>query len=427
MTPTYNSPQWHAMLEQVRQHQNAARAKDQAYKAALKASNTPQTPPLFPLPDYEPPEPAPQIPQPVTARATTLQAPTITLNQFDQAFTIALETAQTQYAPFRHILGDVLYSFATVLRAAALIHNPKANAKATLCTMLPFKLVAELVGYSREYIYKLIGADTEAAKFFKRIIGWDAHVSSYWIGAVNADAQGAATQGAEPQAKPARAHDGTLFTTRPLPSSDHSSPVARFWDWRREWRDLFADVRDGRTVTAAIEQLNAIAPRAERRTAWSSHTTTDKNIKATLQIAKNFFYLSLTAFNTFLSVSSVCEPDKFHAVHDALVTPIPTTTDGRTAWAKNLATRVYQCVGDSKPDDMNGWLARAWTIAKSVVFGVGPAREVFLEALWVVLERSVSGTVKNLGAYFNSILKARGWESLEDATADLHLGMARAA
>jgi hypothetical protein len=419
MTPEYNSPEWHTLMAQVQQHHAERVRQNEAFKASLEGQSILKSlghsapiPTQYPLYEDSEPETLEPVPaQPTVTTRATLQTPTITLSSFDAAFQIALSTAEDQYFPYRQTLGDALYRFATVIRACALLYNTKAQSRAVLCAMLPFKFVAEFCGYSREYIYQQLRT-TEAGTLFKRLIAFDAHVSSYKIIPKNAP------EGADP----VRAHDGTLFTTRPTPCAANNPPKAAHWDWTRAWRDMYSDVRDGRTVANAIQSMNAIAPRAERRTWNSSHTQATKaNIKI-LQIAKDFFYLSLSSFNSLISVVSICEPERFEAVHDALNEPIPSTSDGRNMWVDRLAKRVYECVRDSKADDLNGWLARAWTIAKAVVYSVGPAREVFLEALWMVLSREVNGTVKNLGAYLNAVLKARGWESLEAECSKLRLG-----
>ena len=416
MTPAPNTPEWFAMLEQIRLHTLERQRHNQAFKASpegqaiLNGRTAAPTYHQTPLYDILEDEPVIELHHPVIARAT-LQAPTITLSTFEAAFQIALETAERQYFPYREILGEALYRFATVIRACALLYNTKAQSRASLSAMLPFKFVAEFCGYSREYIYQQLRTHAGAATF-KRLISWDAHVSSYKILRANA----------KDETDLVRAHDGTLFMTRPTLATQHDSPKAAHWDWTRAWRDMYADVRDGRTVTRAIQAMNAIAPRAERRLWSTSHTQTDKNIMLVMQIAKNFFYLSLTEFNSQINVSSICEPDAFQAVSHALNEPIPSTGDGRNMWVNRLANRIFEAVRDDSDADLKGWLARAWSIAKAVVYGVAPAREVFLEALWVVLSREQSGTVKNPGAYLNAVLKARGWQSLEDATAKLHLG-----
>jgi hypothetical protein len=294
--------------------------------------------------------------------------------------------------------------------------NSKAKAQATLCAMLPFRFIAEWIGYSREYLYKRLREDSEASKLFKRLIGFDAHVSSYFLPKKDSPDE------------TVRAFDGTLFATRATPTIHAKDiPRAAGWDWKREWRNLHSDVSNGRTVQQAIEQLNKLCPRAERRNTISSHTQSSKAVKAVFEIVKNFFYLSSTAFNTEINVNTVCEPDGFRAVQDAISEPVPNNGLGRSAWVQRLANSVYQCVGDSTERDMNGWLARAWTVAKAVVYDIGQAREVFLEALYTVLHQSTAGKVRNLGAYLNSVLKSRGWEMLEEATADVFIGAARTA
>ena len=422
MTPEYNTPEWHTLMAQVQKLHAERVRQDQAFKASPEGQSILKSfgqsaapiPTQYPLYDYQASEPETLEPVPaqstVTAR-TTLQAPTITLNSFDAAFQIALETAQTQYFPYRQTLGEALYRFATVIRACALLYNTRAASRACLSAMLPFKFLAEFCGYSREYIYQQLRTSTGAA-LFKRLVSFDAHVSSYKILKAKAKDENDLV----------RAHDGTLFMTRPTPCSQHDRPRAAHWDWTRVWRDMYADVRDGRTVTRAIQAMNAIATRAERKEWGTSHTQASKAIKETLQIAKNFFYLSLTDFNSLINVNSICEPDAFQAVNDALNEPIPSTGDGRNMWVNKLANRIYTAVRDDSEADRKGWLARAWSIAKAVVYGVAPAREVFLEALWVVMSREVDGTIKNMGAYLNAILKARGWQSLEDETEKLHLG-----
>ena len=345
----------------------------------------------------------------VTYKAEAARATMLKTDTFTQAFQAAERIALEQFEPFRADLRS-LFDLAVTVRACCLMFNPKALPRATLCAMVPLRFLIEaLDGRSSSYIYRLLRNSKEGA-FFKRLISFDAHISDHWI---------TAKKGATKD-QPARATNGTLFCSRPLPLPEGESPVPRYWDWRRHWRDLSADVRDGRTVSAVLAALSTARAALKEQ---GSDTQADKGKMLVIQSLKNFYYLSSTEFYTSKSVAIVCEPEKFACVQDALELPVPSSFDGRQAWVERIASLLYSAVHDTKLQDKQGWLAVAWTAAKALVFDAGRPAQIILEALYTTLNAQFEGReIRNLGAYTRKLMNEGGWTDLERVTDGLKLG-----
>ncbi len=434
MTPAPNTPEWQAMLEQVRQHQNAARAKDQAYKAQLKAQNQlfpqPQARPAInpqflesikanlrtDLPDEETPTSAVQQKLtifPSIERRDLRPDLTMNVDKFSQAWSMARGRALEQYSQYHKELG-CLFDLAVLLRTVTLMWNTKAKSNAILCGVLPFNVAAYLCGWSREHTYRLIRTKPEG-EFFKRLIGCEAWVSDYWI----------ASSGAA-DSEAARATGGTIYTTHPTPLPLGKSPRPRGADFKRVWRDMGKDIEAGRTASLLLEQAKTRKVNATDTADFASHgdkshTKRNKSNMSNILLIKQFFYLSLPVFSIEKIVVNVCDLESLNAVNDALEEPIPTRYRGRVAWVDRIANAISQALNDHH--SVEGWLAVAWTAAKAIVYHGIDAQKLIMEALvGTLVQQSSSGKVRNMGAYARKLLNGLDWQKLEKITEDLHLG-----
>ncbi len=332
----------------------------------------------------------------------------ITLDLFEQSFCRAERIAFEQYLPYEKALGRRLFSFAVRIRAICLLFNEKAKPNATLCGMIPFNVLAAVEGTSASYMYRI----AKENEMFQQLIHFDGWVSDYWIAKPSSDGQ---------EAKAHRANGGTLFVSRAAPVAG-STPKARGFDWQRTWRDMADDVSDGRTAGKLIEEFKKI--RATQEEKKGSHTYTHKSLKSEIQMLKHFYHLSLPIFIKRKSVENVCEPALFEAVTDALDAPIPTRGNARAEWCDRLASAICHALNDGH--SQKGWLAAAWTVAKSCVYGIGPAKEIMLGAIYDVMVRLYQGqTVKKAGGLARHLMNLNGWADLEAATAGLSLGRSK--
>ncbi len=427
MTPAPNTPEWQSMLEQLKAHHLERQKADKAYQAQLKQA------PLFTLPTRLNPEALnrikanlnPDLPdeeEPIKAvqqRLTIFPSierrdlrPDLTasVDKFSQAWSVARGHALAQYTQYYQDLG-CLFELAVLLRTVTLMWNPKAASQATLCGVLPFNVAAYCCGWSREHAYRLIRTKPEG-QFFKRLIGCEAWVSDYWIGASGAT-----------DSEAARATGGTIYTTRTTPMPTGQSPRPRSYDFKRTWRDMHLDVEAGRTASLLLEQAKTNQAK-QRDTATDdqmSHTKRNKDNMLFIMLIKNFFYLSLPAFTTEKIVVNVCDLESLNAVSDALESPIPTRYQGRVSWVNRIANQISQALNDHHSRD--GWLAVAWTAAKAIVYHGIDAQKLLMEALVATMaQQAESGKVRNMGAYARKLLNDSDWQKLEAITKDLHLG-----
>ncbi|NJK42998.1 MAG: hypothetical protein HC933_00870 [Pleurocapsa sp. SU_196_0] len=376
------------------------RAVDAMHKARLEHDQSPQlavAPKLFHVPVYDPPAPRLEVPTVTQKRQEAAAAPVV-LDEFTRAFQTALTTARGQYEGYANQLGS-LFELATTIRATCLMFTPKAQARATLCAMVPMRfLVAAFDGRSREYVYRLLRSSAEGA-FFKRLISFAGFVSDYWIGSS--------------EDKAVRAMGGTLFTSSATMLPEGQSPKARYWDWKRDWRDLRADVRDNRVVDTLLAQLE-VARIAEVDNG-SQTTAVDSKVFA-FKLLQNYFLRSSSALFTkpLKSVENVCEPEAFEAVRSALEAPIPSTNAARADWTERVASAIFRAVHDQSPREKAGWLKAAWTALKLRETVIGNPTQILLESVYSTLVRQFEGgQIQSLGAYTWALMRQAGWSALE--------------
>jgi hypothetical protein len=337
-----------------------------------------------------------------------------------------------QYKPFEAQLGKA-YRIAVQVRALALLSNPHADPRAILPVFIPsIAALAHDLEWSESYVFRILAGKTPGSRRterrFKRSGAWREESK-------NADLESVMTwrtwwtDWACKQAAPSKRfpeggrrtiRGGTVFYTRPQPSSD-GLPKAVPAEWLKQaWRDLERDVSLDRTARAI---------RAGTVVAKSCSVSKDTAEKGRGGLVNQYCYSSLTQFSTATpGVEMDAELEghgEIYAVLDVLSSDLERGHDSRTKYVDGLANRICQCLRDSR--SLSFWRKTLWTLLKARIYGITGALEIVHGALWeVLIASSDNALIRRPGALAVAAMQRNGWLEVEEAVAGLHAGRARA-
>ncbi len=343
-----------------------------------------------------------------------------------------LELAEAQYKPFEAQLGRA-YRIAVQVRALALYSNPHAQPHAMLPVFIPsIAALAHDLGWSESYVFRILAGKNPGSRRtsyrFKRSGQWREECKNAdlellmtwrpWLTDWACKAAGPSNR--FPEGGRRTVKGGTVFYTRPHPSSN-GVPRAVPAEWlEKEWRDLESDVSHQRTA-------KAIRTRDPEEVSCSvSKSTSDKTGGG---IVRQYCQFSLTRFSTptpGATMDAELEPRaRIYAVLDMLSSDVERGHDARTNYVDGLARRICQVLRDSRWLDF--WRKTLWTLLKARIYGVGGALEIVQGALWeVLIASSDNAKLKRPGALAVALMKRNGWLEVEAAVAGLYAGRARA-
>jgi hypothetical protein len=349
-----------------------------------------------------------------------------------RAWSECLELATSQYKPFEAQLGKA-YRIAVQVRALALLSNPRADPRAMLPVFIPsIAALAHDLEWSESYVFRILSGKVKHSRRteyrFRRGGAWREESK-------NADLETVMTwrtwwtdwacKSAPPSKRFAEGgrrtvRGGTVFYTRPCPSSD-GLPRAVPAEWlKKSWRDLEADTSANRTARA----IRCSEARGE-----SCSVSKGTAEKGSGFLLKEYCYFSLTPVST-LSPGVVMDAEleghgEIYAVLDALSSDVERGHDSRTKYVDGLANRLCYLLRDSR--SLSFWRKTLWTLLKARIYGVNGALEIVHGALWEVLVASSDNAlIKRPGALVVAAMRRNGWLEVEEAVAGLHAGWARA-
>jgi hypothetical protein len=213
---------------------------------------------------------------------------------------------------------------------------------------------------------------------------------------------------------------GTVFYTRPCPSSD-GLPRAVPAEWlAKPWRDLEADTSANRTARAIR------CSESRENDSSVSRGTVEKSSGFLL---KEYCYSSLTPVSTrddgVVMDAELEARGEVYAVLVVLSSDLERGHDSRTRYVDGLANRICYLLRDSR--SLSFWRKTLWTLLKARIYGVNGALEIVHGALWEVLVASSDNAlIKRPGALAVAAMQRNGWLEVEAAVAGLHAGRARA-
>jgi hypothetical protein len=349
-----------------------------------------------------------------------------------RAWEMCLELATSQYKPFQDQLGKS-YRIAVQVRALALLSNPHADPRAMLPVFIPsIAALAHDLEWSESYVFRILAGKTPGSRRtehrFKRGGKWREESKNAdlellmtwrpWFTDWACKAAGPSKRFAEGGRRTIMG--GTVFYTRPQPSSD-GLPKAVPAEWlKRAWRDLERDVSLERTARAI---------RAGTVVAKSCSVSKGTAEKGNGGIVNQYCYSSLTRFST-LPRGVVMDAEleggsEIYAVLDMLSSEVERGHDSRTRYVDGLANRICYLLRDSR--SLAFWRKTLWTLLKARIYGVTGALELVHGALWeVLIASSDNPLIKRPGALAVAAMQRNGWLEVEEAVAGLHAGRARA-
>jgi hypothetical protein len=376
------------------------------------------------------------IPEPTLERRprthrVTIHKPTRTTAP-PRAWETCLELATSQYKPFEAQLGKA-FRIAVQVRALALLSNPHADPRAMLPVFIPsIAALAHDLEWSESYVFRILSGKVKHSRRteyrFRRGGAWREESK-------NADLETVMTwrtwwtdwacKSAPPSKRFAEGgrrtvRGGTVFYTRPCPSSD-GLPRAVPAEWlAKAWRDLEADTLANRTARA----IRCSESRDELCSV--SRSTAEKGSG---NLLKEYCYSSLTPVSTrddgVVMDAELEARGEVYAVLDVLSSDIAKGHDSRTKYVDGLANRICYLLRDSR--SLLFWRKTLWTLLKARIYGVTGALEIVHGALWeVLIASSDNALIKRPGALVVAAMQRNGWLEVEEAVAGLHAGQARA-
>jgi hypothetical protein len=349
-----------------------------------------------------------------------------------RAWEPCLEIATSQYKPFEAQLGKA-YRIAVQVRALALLSNPHADPRAMLPVFIPsIAALAHDLEWSESYVFRILAGKVKRSRRteyrFRRGGQWREESKNAdlellmtwrpWFTDWACKSAGPSKRFAEGGRRTVMG--GTVFYTRPQPSSD-GLPKAVPAEWLKQaWRDLERDVSLERTARAirtrevGTESCSVSKGTAEKGSGF---------------LLKEYCYFSLTPVSTrddgVVMDAELEAGGEVYAVLDVLSSDVEKGHDSRTRYVDGLANRLCHLLRDSR--SLSFWRKTLWTLLKARIYGITGALEIVHGALWeVLIASSDNALIKRPGALAVAAMQRNGWLEVEEAVAGLHAGRARA-